>query len=411
MKIAEFFVGLAFDGDKSKVDDFDNSLQGLQQTISTLKVAALAAGIERIADAAADATSRLRSVEAQTSVSIKEIQKLQSAANAQNISLSFDQVASSIKGVEQNLAQIRLGGGNVRPFQLLGIDASQQNPITLIDDVRQAIKGLDDATATNIIQEMGFEPEFIRILRRSKEEMEDMVQEGALSETGIKRVESLGRQMAKFRQQVKFIGEQFTATFQPVIETIFQLFTGVVFSIREFLGLLRQLNLETVAFAAAAATMAKAVGVLSLAFSPITIAITGLLLLLEDIAVFMRGGDSLFGRFIEGMQEVAASIKEAFDNILPDFSGIKEILALGGEMNKDAPKDRLQGAGGMGDIGTGLLSGLGSDGLLGSITNTFNNVFNINSSAEGRQLSKDVVSEQQRQLNHSLADFNNGAAN
>lgn len=389
MNLAEFFVSLIFDGDEQGVNDMDNALNDLDKTIENLKLAALAVGIERVLNATVMATAELMNFNAQTGISIERLQAFQSAANMANVSLSFEQVANSVNNLQQNLAQIRLGGGNVAPFQLLGIDTTGKDALEVIEDIRGAIKGLDDATATNLIQQTGLTPEFIRVLRLSKEQFDALAQDGFLSREQREEVNKLGQQMTLFRIRLTNLRDNVVAAVAPAFGILFK----VLGSVAEVLTKVAKEISENKLLLGALASIAA---VVFAGFYPLIATLTAVAFVLDDIFTYIKGGDSIVGRFIGKVKELATTIKNFLLEPLQRAADLFSNFSLGGALS------------GIGNMVAGTLAPATSGG---NVSNQFTNNYTINSSADAGQIADDIVNGQQRQLNYGISDINNGALN
>ena len=95
-----------------------------------------------------------------------------------NYNSTPEQVANTMQTLAQNLYDIRMGRGDISPYQELSfVGGKSFNPLgmtveQLIESVREAIKGVNDVQATNIITRMGFSPDDLLMLRMSREEFE-----------------------------------------------------------------------------------------------------------------------------------------------------------------------------------------------------------------------------------------------
>lgn len=378
MNIAEFFVSLGFKGDKGKVDQFNGSLGSLQKTISGLKVVAAAMAIDKFISSTITATQAVTNFNAQTGLSVDILQRWQRAGSLSNVAISFQEVTASVQALESNLAQIRLGGGNVAPFQLLGIDVAGRNAYQVLEQVREAIVGLDNATATNLIQQMGISPNMIQTLRLTREEFDKLGKNNFLSREQRDSVRQMGVAYKDVKTQLVALKDIVVAFVAPAFQVLFR----AVASIANTAGMLGNQLASMKGFIEA---LIPVVLSLAVAFAPVTTAVLGLLLLIEDLATYMRGGDSAFGMAVEGIKSLVGGARDEVSNRFMSSDANTDSLAFKfGEM-----------------LGTGARNAV----------NTFNNVFNINSSADASAVAAGVVTEQQRQLNHAMSDFNNGARN
>jgi len=294
--IDELFVALGFKIDDKEVKTFDNNLK------STLKSATRFAAAVTAAVVVVDhmATSLLKNNQAfisfnqQTGLAIGNMQRIAKAGMLANMNITPETVMQSMQAVQSNLAQIRLGQGNIEPYQLLGISPVGKDANQVFDDLRSAIKGLDDMTATNIISRMGFNPEMITVLRMTNAELEDM--NGLmLSPEQRQAMEQYGMALRKVNMELGLLKDQALLAIMPALidflkgfKAIAQVTYDMMDGFTKLLDLIPQLK---------GALMALALGILAY-FNPVIAAVTALYLLIEDLAVWKAGGKSAIGTLV-----------------------------------------------------------------------------------------------------------------
>ena len=294
--IDELFVALGFKIDDKEVKTFDNNLK------STLKSATRFAAAVTAAVVVVDhmATSLLKNNQAfisfnqQTGLAIGNMQRIAKAGMLANMNITPETVMQSMQAVQSNLAQIRLGQGNIEPYQLLGISPVGKDANQVFDDLRNAIKGLDDMTATNIISQMGFNPEMITVLRMTNAELEDM--NGLmLSPEQRQAMEQYGMALRKVNMELGLLKDQALLAIMPALidflkgfKAIAQVTYDMMDGFTKLLDLIPQLK---------GALMALALGILAY-FNPVIAAVTALYLLIEDLAVWKAGGKSAIGTLV-----------------------------------------------------------------------------------------------------------------
>ena len=294
MNIGEFFVTLGFNADTVKVKDFVQSLGEIPLTAAA-DIAALA-GVDyelvKITQNAMAAAVGFQMFSAETGLSWKELQTWQIVAEQANV--SADTVASSVNALERQLAEIRLGRGNIAPFQLLGISANQ-NAFGVLNQLRERIKGLNPAMATNLVSQMGLDPSMIHLLQLSNTEFARL-SKTVSGMTGDQEGSFLRakQSLVQFGLVAKYVG----------FEVVGHLIDGLYM----LGGIVQKLQLWMPGLAIAA-------GALAVAFAPWTAAIVGLLLVLDDLAVYFKGGDSVIGMAINGIKKLGDELKNMAGNM------------------------------------------------------------------------------------------------
>ncbi len=304
MNLGEFFVTLGFNADTLKVKDFAKAVGGLPLDIAA-GIAALAGIDYELLKVTQDAMAAAVSFQLfgnQTGLSWQELQKWQIVAQQANV--SADAVSSSVTAISRGLAEIRLGRGNIAPYQILGI-GTNQNAFQILDQLRQRLKGLEPSMATNLIAQMGLDPSMINVLKLSNEEF------GRLSKTvaGMS-----GDQEGSFLR-----AKQHLVQFGLVAKYLgYDVVDHLLFG----LELLWKTMMKIQGIVPALIVLVAGLGI---AFAPVTAAVVGLLLVLDDLAVYFQGGNSVLGAAIEGMKKLGEAIK----NDLGGLSALGKIATLG----------------------------------------------------------------------------------
>lgn len=134
--------------------------------------------LDRMADALSRTNQKMINLQRQTGLSFSSINKYSSASASVNYNSTEEQVAQSMQRVQNRLWEIQHGIGDFDAFQLLAnksgilVDTWGKSVEEVIEGVREAIKNVDDVSATNIITRMGFNADDLLMLRMPKEEVE-----------------------------------------------------------------------------------------------------------------------------------------------------------------------------------------------------------------------------------------------
>lgn len=294
--IDELFVALGFKIDDKEVKNFDNNLKSTLQSATRFAAAVTAAVVvvDHMATSLLKNNQAFISFNQQTGLAIGNMQRIAKAGMLANMNITPETVMQSMQAVQSNLAQIRLGQGNIEPYQLLGISPVGKDANQVFDDLRNAIKGLDDMTATNIIQQMGFNPEMITVLRMTNAELEDM--NGLmLSPEQRQAMEQYGMALRKVNMEFSLLKDQALIAIMPALidflkgfKAIAQVTYDMLDGFGKLLDMIPQLK---------GALAALALGILAY-FNPVIAAVTALYLLIEDLAVWKAGGKSAIGTLV-----------------------------------------------------------------------------------------------------------------
>lgn len=320
--LGELFITLGVKADEAKLKRFDEGVKSLRNGAIALTAAFTGAvvGLNRFVDGTLQGVVALQNLSNQTGLAIEELERWQQAGQLSNLALNAEQIAQSIGNVQQNLAQIRLGQGNLSPFQLLGVDVIGQDAFSVLEQLRGSIQGLDAATATNLLGQIGLTPDFINLLKLSREEFESLSENTFLNKKQREDIDRVGTSIKALQLRFIALKDQAVAKIAPDLNNLNQEFfqwlknngDKVIDTITEFakgfalftkavgnaFSVITSLVSSITGIESGAKALAVAFGAITLAFRPMLLGFTALLLVLDDIAVFQRGGESLFGDFI-----------------------------------------------------------------------------------------------------------------
>jgi len=372
--IGELFIELGVKADTRTISNVSDGLKSIRKNafLMTAAFTGAVAGLDRFVQGTLKGVVALQNINQQTGLSIEMLQKWQQAGQLSNLSLSADQIAESISSVQKNLAAVRIGQGNIAPFQMLGIDINQ-DAFGVLEQLRGSIQGLSPDMATNLVSQLGLTPEFINVLKLSRKEFDGLAENTFLNKTQRADIDTLGTSMKRLSLTFKALKDQAVAKLAPALNELAQKFfkwikdngdkiistmTGIAKSVARFAEAIGNAFDVAARFAGGLFGMQNGIkilaagfGILALSMSPFLLGLGAIILLLDDIAVYKRGGDSLIGALVDGFKD------------LPDLAKILGGAAIGLTI--------LNLATNIGKLG-GALKGLaGLAGILSPITAFF----------------------------------------
>ncbi len=388
MKLGEFVVDIIVKAGQGNltVKQFISSVGELQ--------AATVAGADglinmsekfvQLAEQAYNAAASFQMFESQTGLSSQELQKWQIVAEEANV--SAEAMASGISTLQRNLAEIRLGRGNISPFLLAGVNPNGKNAFEVLDQLRERIKGLDSATATNIISQMGLSPETIQVLRLSNQEFSKLAATQRGMTVNQERSFLEGKKsMVRFGQSLKEAGYGIVELFGPLLSETLK---STTFYLNKFGQALQFVVDHVDGFKTAMLALSIAFAPLLIANFPIELALISLMLVLDDLATYFQGGNSVFGLAMEGLKKLQGAYD---DDPHPTTAG-------------RAVKKHLMETFGHGMNPLGGIFGEGLSAVGGMVVNQTNHVtVNTNDARQGGAIAgkkvMDGFSQAQQQLN------------
>ncbi len=333
MKIGDFFVALGVKADTKVLTEFGQKAKSGMANVLGLKAAIIATGASfaYMANETFKGVQALENFERATGLSINKLQEYQRVAELSGTGLSGDAVAGQVQALQQNLTDLKFGGGNTAAFRLLGIDVSGKEAFEVMNEMRGAIAGLSDAEATNLIGKAGFSPEMLKILRMSNKEFDKMGKGNFMSAKGRKDVIEMGKAMAKVSIIFKEWKDQIVALLAGPVSN----FLGMVADMMEGLNALGSAIYKIKPLFYGLAAVAT---YLLVTMSPMIATFALLYLVIEDLWVAFKGGESLSGDAFNYLSDVFKKIPEY---LLEAWNYIKDIGTALGEWALDTYIDYL----------------------------------------------------------------------
>ena len=289
--------------------------KALTKTVAVITTAVVA--FDRIANAAYKANQRMISFQRQTGISFATLNKYASASAAVNYNSSPEAVAQSLQNVASNLWDIRMGRGDVSPYQELAfvggkaINVWGKSVEQVIEELRESLKGVSDLQATNLITRMGFSPDDLLMLRMTREEFQQ-IQSMFLGGEDQERLYQLGLELKKVHLELDLIYKRVLLKVLPAFNAFMSGTTKVIKVLADFVDRITSSRLGIVFLISMVGALAfslrgilvpailgvgKALWAL-LAANPaimaLVAALSALMLLLDDYIVWSRGGESFF---------------------------------------------------------------------------------------------------------------------
>lgn len=292
---------------KNKIEENTKAILGTIKAVGALVGAVTLAykAMDIMVTKFAQANQQMINFQRTTGISFASLNKYASANAAVNFNSSIEGTAQTMSRLANNLWDIRMGRGDISPYQELAfVGGKAFNPMgmsveQLIESVREAIKGVDDLQATNIIQRMGFAPDDLLMLRMSREEFEK-INDLFLSAEQREAMNKYSLELKKVQLQFNLLKDKTLLKIVPVFVNITKHLQTMADAFVRILDFIQ----KTPVIMSAIKGLAVALGILFLALNPVVAKFSLLYLVLEDIAYWIAGKGSLLGDLVGNKGEV-----------------------------------------------------------------------------------------------------------
>jgi hypothetical protein len=318
MKVGELFVQLGIKADTPAAKEFQSVLRGATLQAAGLITALVGVSLE-IRDMVQEtlgAAVAFQKFENTSGLSAEKLQQWHNMAERANV--STESVTGAVLALQKNMADIRLGGGNLRPFQLLGISPGD-DPFEILEQVRSRIQGMDRPMAVNIMQQMGINPEMINLLGLTADQLKRLASpEMILSEKNIGKLLQANRALKELRIELLAFTRMFIADISPAIKQFATFATNLGNGVHELIVWLEK-------FPDAMRLVGLSILTVLAIMNPWLAALGAALMLLEDYYIYTKGGKSVIGVFLnkdkEGKTEASKFIDNRADKWIDELGG------------------------------------------------------------------------------------------
>lgn len=316
MKIAEFFVALGVDvenKDSKKLNDVVKGMANLD-----VKSIAAAAGLgvafvalKKITEQAIKTGLALHNFSVQTGISTRKLQ--QWSFVAEQMGASAADVESAVKSLQISTAQIKLGQGNLAPFQMLGVNPLQ-NEFDLLEDIAEKIKGLDPGMTRLISSQLGISDGMLNILKSSKDVRGEIEKQFFLREKEINQLNDLRKVWVRLRQGIFFFMNVVVVQLVPVFQNLTKFVTDVKDGFLKLIGGVENLKWVIPGLVAV--------------FAPFQAILALIIFLIDDFYASMSGGGSVFDPTFNRIADWWLKIELAIHGANNALRGFKDNLLL-----------------------------------------------------------------------------------
>lgn len=278
MNIAEFFIALGFDiqGDQ-QLKRLDVDLKKLQTSATKLLAVfgGMTASMALMMQQAMGLTNAFRQFEGITGLSAQELQKWQGQARA--LGVDAEEVTQAILALQKQSAEIAMGGGNIKPWQLLGI-SPHQDPFSLLTQLKERIKGLRPEIARSVLAEAGISDNMYFVLKATNEELAKFAENAVVDPKVQAELNALNVSWNQLIVLVRRSATAFAAVLAPAATYVMDKLKALSVQLSKVTQWLRS-----------ASPVAKVVRGLLVLIAGAIVAITGALVLLVPVLALLTG--------------------------------------------------------------------------------------------------------------------------
>lgn len=295
MKLGELFIALGFKGGPEFLQVLDKA------KIKTIAFANdLSKAVKSLDDMSAAAREHAYAMDLYEKTTGKSADELQNLSyQAAQFNVTQEELAETLRNIQQITTDVRLGRGMPSAFPLLGIDPNQ-DPAQILAELQKAIKTLDAPTALNIASELGINEKMFYMLKMSTKGMEQLNKQYRITAQERSDLIKLNAEWQKFWFLLRQILTKFQASTAELQAKSIKRFLEIANRIAEMASAFLKAMEASTALRIAVVALGIA---LTAAFAPWLVLLSAVFLVLEDIWTYFEGGDSITGRIAEWIEK------------------------------------------------------------------------------------------------------------
>lgn len=353
MNLGELFVQIGAIGNSKEVkafgaavqkvgriiDNYDKKLKDSRQSSDKLTgslkgtigaivgIAGAVAGayyaLDRLTDSLAKDNLQWLNFTRQTDIALSTFQKWGTIGKIAGV----DNAAQQLENLNQKIFNLRLTGEGAKGFQMAGIMPT--NAEDVLEQLRGRISGMNNTSATYLLQQMGLDPKMITLLRMGREEWEQYLEvqkRYTLNKDQREQIDQLNRQLEVARVKMGYLKERIILALMPAFTRLARFLASATEGIAKFVNWIIKGQSPTAKLTRGILGIASALGVVKVALMaitahPIIAAITAIIgaimLLADDVNHYLNGGGSVIGVIAKGLQDL--DIKGFIDFPVPKW--------------------------------------------------------------------------------------------
>jgi len=256
---------------------------------------------------------------------------------------NMDGFTQTLNTLNDSLTRISVtGSGRMKPFfEKMGLDATELAKKPVLDSmeaISKAIEGMNKNESANILRTMGFDSGSIKLLQSGEKGMKELIARqrelGVYTAKDAKAVAALNRGIKDITSAIKTLFIPIVMQIMNTASKVIKYLTNGVMFLRKNMDVLRGAVLLLAAVFSKQllkAIIALGRALLANPFGLFIIGLSAILLLLEDLWVYAKGGKTAFGNIwknfgspeevIRGFKRVGAAITNLMKFVGNLFSG------------------------------------------------------------------------------------------
>lgn len=369
MSIGELFIELGFAGNTEQLEKFNKKIKEVAKNMdlslkSAIKtntgVANFVKGIGALAGAitgAAIAANKFTNDLVQSNQALLDLTRTTDIAQGTfqkwgsiGKMLGVENADQQLASLNQRLFDLMLTGEGARGFQLAGINPMGQDAEGVLEQLRARVSGLNDTTATYLLQQMGIDPKMLHLLRMSRNDFEalgETIKKYQLTNDDTKQIQAMNIQLQIAGIKLKYLKDKAIMAIMPAWNQFMASLARVVEGLSTAVKWVSDFISKSPALQSALKGIAAAMAIILAITQPLWAAFVALYLIIDDVMAYFQGKDSALGHIINYLDDYVQELKEKFgdlslDKVIPQVTlDVGEIIIKAGKVTLEKAQQEI----------------------------------------------------------------------
>ena len=267
--------------------------------------------------------------------------------------LGVNNVEQQLEGLNQRMFDLMLTGEGARGFQLAGINPVGQDAEGVLEQLRNRVSGMNDTTATYLLQQMGLDPRMLHLLKMTRDDFEELgrtIDKYRLSDDQTKEIQAMNIQLQIAGIKLKYLKDRAILALMPAWTQFMASLARVTEGLETAVKWVTDFISKSPGLQSALKGVAVALGIIFAVAHPLLALFGALYLIIDDIVGYFQGKDSLFGAGINYLQDYIQELKDKFgelslDKVIPQvILDVGEVIIKAGKVTLErAHRQALKG--------------------------------------------------------------------
>ncbi len=264
--------------------------------------------------------------------------------------LGVNNVEQQLEGLNQRMFDLMLTGEGARGFQLAGINPVGQDAEGVLEQLRNRVSGMNDTTATYLLQQMGLDPKMLHLLRLTRQEFDGLseaIREYQLSPDDTKRIQAFNIQIQIAGIKLRYLKDKAIMALMPAWTQFLHSLARVTEGLETAVKWVTDLISKSPGLQSALKGVAVALGIIFAVAHPLLALFGALYLIIDDVMAYFNGGRSLTGAFMYKLDDYIQELKDKFgdlslDKVIPQvILDVGKVIIKAGEVSLDIAKQQI----------------------------------------------------------------------